>query len=291
MITVFTPTYNRAYIIGELYHSLCKQSCKEFEWLVVDDGSTDNTAELIEQFQAEKKIDIRYIRKQNRGKHSAINLGVQEAQGELFFIVDSDDRLSPDTIKILNTLYSAIKDNNSFAGVAGVRVNKLNERIGGRFPASPIDCTALEIRNKYKIKGDLAEAYKTEVLKKYPFPTFEGERFVTEALIWNQIAVDGYKLRYTDCKIYQCEYLNDGLTVQMTRLRQNNPQATALYYSEYYKMPIPLAERIKTAINYWRFAPFNKVSLSEKIRKIGIKSMYAIPLGCIFYLKDKLTVK
>lgn len=287
MITVFTPTYNRAYIIGELYKSLCEQSCKDFEWLVIDDGSTDNTKELIEKFITDNKVKIRYIYKENGGKHTAINLGVKNAKGDLFFIVDSDDHLTTDAVEWIITNSRDIINDERFAGLSGVRIHPDGKRIGGEFNPSVIECNALEIRNKYHIKGDLAEIYKTDVLRKFPFPIFDNELFVTEALIWNRIANKGYKLRYTDKKIYLCEYRNDGLTAKMTRLRQNNPKATAQYYSEYYKIPTPLKEQIKTAINYWRFAPYHKISYTQKIKQIGFSSIYAIPMGFIYYLIDQ----
>lgn len=290
MITVFTPTYNRAYIIDKLYKSLCQQTCKDFEWLVVDDGSTDNTKELINSFITENKIIIRYIHKENGGKHTAINLGVKEAHGELFFIVDSDDHLTNDAIEWIRDNSQEIINNNRYAGLSGIRVTPNGDRIGGGFFPSVIECSALEIRNKLHIKGDLAEIYKTAILRQYPFPIFKNEKFVTEALIWNRVAIN-YILRYTNKAVYICEYRNDGLTAQMTKLRKLNPQATALYYSEYYTMPIPLKEQIKTAINYWRFAPYNKTSFFRKIKQIGIISMYAIPLGYAYYIIDKLSTR
>lgn len=287
MITVFTPTYNRAYIIDKLYQSLCQQTCNDFEWLVVDDGSTDNTQELINSYISEKKITIRYIHKKNGGKHTAINLGVKEAKGELFFIVDSDDHLINDAVEWIKKNSQEIINDSRYAGLSGVRISINGNRIGGKFAPSIINCSALDIRNKFNIKGDLAEIYKTDVLRQYPFPVFENEKFVTEALIWNRIATDGYILKYTNKAIYKCEYRDDGLTTQMTKLRKNNPKATAAYYSEYYKCHIPTLQKIKTAINYWRFAPYNKISFLNKVSQIGMKSIYGIPMGYAYYLIDK----
>lgn len=288
MITVFTPTYNRAYIIGQLYASLCEQTSGDFEWLVVDDGSTDDTENTIRSFIDEGKIAIRYIRQTNGGKHSAINRGAAEARGVLFFIVDSDDVLSPDAIEKLSMYYRQIEDDANFAGISGVRINKSGERIGGAFPSAAIDCTALEIRLKYGIKGDLAEAYKTDVLKRYPFPTFDGERFCPEALVWNRIAADRLKLRYTSEPIYVCEYIADGLTAKITRIRMESPKASLLYYAELYGYDIPFLSKVKAAVNYWRFAPCEKGSLSDKIKRIGLSTLPIIPVGYMFHLKDIL---
>ena len=288
LITVFTPTYNRAYILPVLYHSLLAQTSSNFEWLIVDDGSQDNTKELIQQFVDEKQINIRYIYQPNGGKHSAINRGVQNAQGELFFIVDSDDNLSSNAIEVLQTEYKAIQSDVEFAGISGVRVDFDGHRIGGDFPYSRIDCSALEIRMKYGIKGDLAEAYKTDILKKYPFPIYPSEYFVPEALIWNRIALH-YKIRYINSPIYRCQYRSDGLTAQITRLRQKSPRASLQYYSELCAMPIPIYQKIKALTNYWRFAPCLKTeSVKIKMNRIGVIGSLFIVVGYICYIFDNI---
>ena len=156
IITVFTPTYNRAYLIGELYESLCNQSCKDFEWLVVDDGSTDDTEVLINSFIAENKINIYYAKQPNGGKHRAINRGVRLAKGELFFIVDSDDQLPCESIQSVLTYYLQIKNDMSFAGVCGLKYFFSGKRIGGEVSFSVIDCSFVEFRTVHKVKGDLA---------------------------------------------------------------------------------------------------------------------------------------
>ena len=126
LVTVFTPTYNRAYILEQLYRSLCSQTCKNFEWLIVDDGSTDNTCELVALWSQENKFSIRYYLQKNGGKHRAINKGVELAQGELFYIVDSDDQLPPNSINDILCIYSDVCDDDSFAGVCEIIHISLN---------------------------------------------------------------------------------------------------------------------------------------------------------------------
>jgi len=288
MITVFTPTYNRAYIIGQLYRSLCEQTSNDFEWLIVDDGSTDSTETTIRSFIEEDKIAIRYIKQPNGGKHRAINRGVNKAAGELFFIVDSDDHLAADAIEKLSVHYDKIASDKNFAGISGVRIDKSGKRIGGEFPFESIDCTALDIRLKYGIKGDLAEAYKTDVLKRNPFPTFDGEKFCPEALVWNRIAADGLKLRYTAEPIYICEYIADGLTAKITRIRMESPKASLLHYAELYGYDIPFLAKIKAAVNFWRFAPCGKGRFSDLVKQIGRSTIPLLPTGYLFHLKDKI---
>ena len=128
LITVFTPAYNRGYIIGKLYESLRRQSFRDFEWLVVDDGSTDDTGTLLAGFIAENKIPIRYFRQENGGKHRAINRGVREARGELFFIVDSDDHLADDALERVAFHYGNVRNDANFAGVSGVCAAESGEK-------------------------------------------------------------------------------------------------------------------------------------------------------------------
>lgn len=285
MVTIFTPTYNRGYIISSLYDSLCNQTIKKFEWLIVDDGSTDNTEELIQNFIAEAKIKIRYYRQRNSGKHVAINNGVMHARGELFFIVDSDDYLEKNAIERLLHYYEQIRDNNNFVGVSGTRISFSGKRIGGEFQYRTLDCSPIALRMTYKISGDMAEAFKTEVLKKYPFPVFDGEKFCPEALIWNRLSLK-YCIRYFNEGIYKCEYRSDGLTAKIIKLRMHSPLSSRLYYSELYKMKIPIMQKIKAAINFWRFACCSKLKFSDACKQISCFTLLFFPISFIYHIVD-----
>lgn len=254
MITIFTPTYNRAYLLPKLYESLCNQTCKDFEWLVVDDGSTDDTNKLFEDWISMSKISIRYIYQQNGGKHRAINRGVKEAIGNLFFIVDSDDYLRCDAIEIiLHNFYSVEKD-DSVGGVSGMRVYPDGKRIGGETFFDKIICTFYELRYKHHVHGDLAEVYRTSVMQEFPFPEINGERFCPEEYVWAQISRK-YKVLFFNKKIYVCDYLDDGLTASITRIRINSPIGTTRTYEEICKShsQLSVSYHIKSAINFWRF--------------------------------------
>lgn len=246
LITVFTPTYNRAYTLRRLYKSLCSQTNNYFEWVVIDDGSTDDTELLINEFVAESKIQILYRKQTNGGKHRAINRGVEIASGELFFIVDSDDYLAPDAIETISKEYNEIKKETKFGGLSGLRAYPNGEKIGGEETWQTIDCNSIELRYKHNVKGDMAEVIRTTVLKEFPFPEIEGEKFCPEALIWNRIA-SKYIIRHFYKKIYYCEYLPDGLTQKIINVRMNSPIASAMYYLELFKAPISLAQRINAA--------------------------------------------
>lgn len=285
MITVFTSTYNRAYIIENLYQSLCQQSYKDFEWLIIDDGSTDDTEKIVTSLMKKKEVVIYYVKQPNGGKHRAINRGVQLAQGELFFIVDSDDQLYSNALAEIMHYYEDIKYNGSFAGICGLKTFFDGRVVGGEFQYTLLDCSPLDLRLKYHVKGDMAEVFKTDVLKKYPFPTFDGEKFCPEALVWNRISLK-YKLRYVNDPIYRCEYRPDGLTAKIVRLRMNNPQASLLYYSELYQMNIPFLQKVKAAINYWRFSFSSHLSFFMHLKQIGFLSLFMYPIGLLFHLRD-----
>ncbi len=227
MITVFTPTYNRGYIIDKLYKSLLSQTNKNFEWIVIDDGSVDNTEEYFSEItKNENPFKIIYVKQQNGGKHRAINRGVKMARGELFFIVDSDDYLLDDAIEKLYLWKGTLDGSKKWMGISGLRGYSADRRIGGAGDGKKyIDAKNTE-REKYDLCGDKAEAYFTDVLKKYPFPEFEGENFITEETVINLIALDGYYIRWFSEVIYICDYLEDGLTKSGESIFIKNPQGT-----------------------------------------------------------------
>lgn len=216
MITVLTPTYNRAYTLSNAYDSLQKQTDYNFEWVIVDDGSTDGTEELVQGWLDEKRFHISYYKQPNGGKHRAVNFGVKKALGEYILILDSDDTLTSDCISFFQKHIPEV-ESNEFAGLAGLRgSSRRNEAIGGQEDdGSYVDATNIE-RIKYHLGGDKAEAYKTSIMKKYPFPEFKGEKFLAEGASWDRIALDGYKIRWYKHIIYECEYLEDGLTKNKT---------------------------------------------------------------------------
>lgn len=281
-ITVFTPTYNRAYALPRLYETLKAQIFRDFEWLIVDDGSSDNTEKLLQEWIKESHLLIRYIKTPNGGKHRAINRGVTLAKGELFFIVDSDDWLPKDSLYWINSHYEEIKNDDNFAGVAASRCYSDGRVIGSAVPRSVIDTDVVSFREKYRIYGDMAEAWKTKVLRLYPFPEFPGEMFITEAVVWDRIAKK-YILRYFNKSIYTCEYLPDGLTKNIRAHHRNSPRGTMLFYSEQMMDGrLRWISRMKAAANYWRYTMKYK----------GVRSKipfwaYAFMLpGYLFYMID-----
>lgn len=230
LCTVVTPTFNRGYIIDKLYNSLLKQTNKSFEWIIVDDGSTDDTEQIVNNcINKTSSFPIKYYKKKNGGKHTAINYALNKAKGKYFFIVDSDDYLPDNAIDIVFKWFDSIKDEDNFAGIGGLRIDfKTKQVIGTTFEGEYQDCTSLE-RNGYNILGDKAEVFYTSLLKKYRFPEFENEKFLSEAVVWNKIAADGYKIRWFNEGIYMCKYRSDGLTNNLLDNYAKSPKGFSLY--------------------------------------------------------------
>ena len=230
-LTVCTPTFNRAYILNSLYQSLQKQTCKDFEWLIIDDGSSDNTEDLVAGWiNSESDFPVRYIKKENEGKCRAINLGLDNADCELFVVIDSDDTLTSDAVEKILTLEAGIKNKENFCGVGFNLGTSENSTQNNLFNGDYKDATLLD---RYTfLNGEKALVFYTEVHKKYKYPIFENEKFMTEAVVWNRIANDGYQMRFSNDIICIYEYRNDGLTNAGISLFINNPFGYGLWLKE-----------------------------------------------------------
>ena len=285
-LTVFTPTYNRAYIIENLYRSLRRQTCHDFEWLVVDDGSTDGTKALFEAWQREENsFPIRYVYQENGGKHRAINRGLDLAEGELFFVVDSDDYLTDDAVEWIIDFAAKLPKGRKFAGICGIKADENGKDLGKSFSGEFVDCTSLE-RTKYGIDGDKAEVFYTDILRNYPFPEFENEKFITEAVVWDRIAADGYKLRFSNKIIYIAEYRNDGLTSQGLDLYYRNPLGYALYLNQarkYHKFSAGVQRYFD--VEYYLNCK-DAMNLQEISERLGILSVKLIAQVALYKMRS-----
>ncbi len=270
-ITVFTPTYNRAYIINQLYESLQRQNFLDFEWLVVDDGSVDKTEELFTTWINKKnKFPIRYFKKNNGGKCRAINYALDLAKGRLFFVVDSDDYLADDALKKIIAWEKSLPKDEKFCGVAGNLGISPDSTPNTLFEAEYYDGTLLD---RYRnIDGERALVFYTELHRKYRYPEYLGEKFMTEAVIYNRMANDGYKMRFFNDIIWIYEYRNDGLTKAGNSLFVNNPRGYGLWLKEKVLfMKFSLIERIKV---YYAFS----CDLAEKYDCKTIAESIEIPV-------------
>lgn len=286
MITIFTPTYNRAALLKHLYVSLYNQTNKDFEWLIVDDGSSDNTKAVVSEITAEKILNIRYYQKPNGGKHTAINMGAELAQGELFFIVDSDDALVPEAVETILAEWETVKDKNlcgmSFLRGA-YRDNKFVSRAESVFPKDRFISNFIDVKYNHGSSADNAEVWVTECLKKHPFNVYPGERFMSEGMVWIRLAKERDML-FVNKIIYICEYLEGGLTLQGKKLRFLCPKGGIEGSLETMSHHFNLKMRIKQTLLYIVYSKFDGRGVVDML-KCPYKGLVAmcLPAGYALY--------
>ena len=290
-ITVFTPTYNRAHTLQRLYNTLQKQTFTDFEWLVIDDGSTDQTSILFDKWISEKNyFSINYHLKENGGKHTAINLGLDKAQGKLFFTVDSDDILTIDALDKVNSWADSLPENEKFCGVVGNMGISLTKTPNAIFNGEWREASLLERYPEVSditIDGERAYVFFTEIHKKYRYPEFENEKFITEAVAWNRMANDGYKVRVYNDIIYIYKFLEGGLTLSGNKIFIENPKGYGLWLKERSKFcNYGLFLRLKTIYSYF-VSEKDKISYHEIAENIGTQK-YIITILSIFYKIKRL---
>lgn len=288
-ITVFTPTYNRATTLERLYKSLQKQTFTDFEWLVIDDGSKDETSSLFEKWMNEKNnFPIYYYLKENGGKHTAINFALDKANGELFFTADSDDYLTEDALEKVNKWANSLPKNEKFCGVVGNWGFSANDTPNTLFDGDFRDATLLERYPEFSespIDGERAFVFFTDIHKKYKYPEYKNEKFMTEAVTWNRMAHDGYKVRVFNDIIYIYKYLPGGLSLSGFQLFYDNPKGYGLWLKEKAEyLNYNYNKKISLYYGYF-FTQKNKLSIKEIAENIG--SSYFIIKILYFYYKVK----
>lgn len=218
--TVFTPTYNRAHTLPRVYSSLRCQTFRDFEWLVIDDGSTDSTPQLLNAWRTKSDFPIRYLWQENRGKHVVFNRGVQEAGGELFLTLDSDDACVPRALERFKHYWDAIPDGHRshFSAVTALCMDQHGKLIGSKFPQDVTDSDSLEIRYRFKVKGEKWGFHRTSVLRQFPFPAIEGVKVVPEGVVWAAVA-RRFKTRFVNepLRIYWADEFGSGSSGQLTK--------------------------------------------------------------------------
>lgn len=208
-ITVFTPTFNREKTLKRVYNSLLNQTYKDFIWIIVDDGSKDNTKNIVNDFVKENKIDIKYIYQENQGKHIAINTALNVVDTEFFIIADSDDSFLPESLEVFVKYWEDIPydKRKEYKGIiARCFDSKTKKPIGKFFDEKVVDCTELEAKFKYKLSGEKWSFFRTEVMKEFSFPEIEGLKFYPETIIWQKMSRK-YKTRYINIPLR--EYFRD----------------------------------------------------------------------------------
>lgn len=287
--TIFTPTYNRKELLKNLYESLKNQTYKDFEWIIVNDGSSDGTELSVRQFLDEKILDIKYFYKENGGKQRAYNYGVEKARGELFICLDSDDKYVDNALETILKYWKKYENDREIAGMGYLSIYENGEVIGTKFPKDEMITTQFDIYNKYKVKGDKGLMFRTKILKQFPFPVFKGEKFTTEAVVYNRIS-EKYKMLYINEKIEIKEYQGDGLTSKYNELLMRNPQGQALYHNERNRHKMTFKEKIFNNAVYYKFCKtagynFKKIIIEAESRFFLLIS---IPIGYYMWWKEKI---
>lgn len=282
-ITIFTPTYNRSYILPKLYKSLISQTCKDFVWLIVDDGSTDNTSTLVRDWIEENKIIIEYYKQENQGKSIAHNKGVELTNTELFVCVDSDDYLSNFAVENILNFWST-ENTSKTIGILAFRGNPKGYSIT-TIKNNIIKSTTLnKAYTDYGLKGDTMLVYRTDIISKYRFPKFENEKFVPEGYLYDLMDKDGDLLLLRKV-LYYCEYLNDGYTKNMAELLLKNPKGYLAYIDQRLEFDNKIKDKIINTIKYSAISIAIKKQEFIKNSAYPIITIATLPLAYILYMK------
>lgn len=285
-LTIFTPTYNRAYCLHLGYEALCRQTSKDFVWLIVDDGSTDNTAAMVKEWQAEGKVNIIYHFQENLGMHGAHNTAYRLIDTELNTCIDSDDYMPDDAVeKILRCWIE--KGNDEVAGIIGLDTTFDGELIGKPLPKN-IERTTLTRYYSEGGAGDKKLVYRTEVVKRYPpYPIFPGEKYLSLGWLYEQIDQD-YELLILNEPLVRVEYQPDGSTMNMLRQYIRNPRGFAFIRKSSMVLAPTAKRRFIEAVHYVSSSLISRNShfIQESPQKL--LTVCAIPLGLALYAYIKL---
>ena len=281
-ITVFTPTYNRAYTLSKCYKSLKQQTCKDFVWLIIDDGSTDNTQELVEEWITENEIEIQYHYQKNQGMHGAHNTAYELIETELNVCIDSDDYMPQDAIEKITDCWNSIKS-DKLAGIAALDAYENELVIGDKFPNHLKTSKYFDLYHKHALKGDKKLIYRTELTKKYPYPIFEGEKYVGLGYKYAKLD-EQYELYLLNEVVCIVEYMDDGSSRNMLKQYRLNPKGFRFIRIEDMKNPNGSFKfKFKSAIHYVSSSLLskNKHFISQSPCK-GL-TILAIPFGFGLY--------
>lgn len=281
-LTIFTPTYNRREKLNELYHSLCIQTCKKFIWMIVDDGSIDDTGKMVSEWKKECDFEISYIYQSNRGKYIAHNRGVEACTTDWFVCIDSDEHLFAESVAIIYREWENYEKDSKVAGIAAPR--KMKDGVGFAELSLPEYGTLQELYVKHHYFGETALIYRTAVLKAFLFPEVENEKFMKESVVYWEIDRK-YMMRY--CPEFLCEgsYLSDGLTNNIISQQVKSPNCTLLHYKVSSAYKLKLIERIKAYGCYLAWRDYFKLTDGFRTYKISLPVRVCGWLLCPRYKK------
>lgn len=291
--TVFIPTYNREATIERALDSVTQQTFRDFELVIVDDGSSDATEEIVTVWRPEQTFPITYVKQENQGQHIAVNTGVKYATGELFVRLDSDDALTPRALEILHAHWLAIPEAEraGFAGVEGLTAFFDGTVAGTPFPDDVIDADYVTLRSHHRIKGDKKNALRTDLLREWPYPQFEGERHMRPSWLLKNLS-QRHRFRYVNDVIEWIEYQPGGLSADRFTLRMRNPRGYRQYHQEEvnrHSASKPLSDRVTNCASYIRYSLHAGIPWREQYRAIREHWLWwlSLPAGLSKWLTDR----
>lgn len=282
-VAVVTTVYNRKDLMKRLYNSLLSQSNKDFEWYIVNDGSTDNLEELIDEIKKENKIKVIYIYQENGGKHRALNKAMSVIKNELTIIVDSDDYLTEDAIETINKYYEKYKDDNDICGFCFLRAFSDGKINGPKFKEDEYKADYYTCRINENVGGDKAEVVFTKCLKEYPFLEVPGEKFLSERYLWGKLGLK-YKMIYINKVIYNGDYLEDGLAKNHLRKKYESPIGFIETQKILCNKRVKFSKRLWPMIYYIAYSKIAKRSFKYQYNDVEFKFLFlALYLPGLFY--------
>lgn len=282
LLSVITPIFNRADLLPGCYESLRKQTCMDFEWIIVDDGSSDDTEAVVQGFEP-ADFSVTYIKKENGGKHTALNASYPYIRGKYVLILDSDDYLTPNAVERAKACWQIYEDREEVGIVIFQRGKSLGEPLCiVRDYDQPVDI--LRYKRTAVHSMDCCEVLRAELLKKYPFPVFEGERFVAECALWNRVALT-HKCVYINEVIYICEYLEGGLTDSGRPMRIRNPRGGMFICNLRMGSNNFMSQRIKYGLLYTCYGHFAGMTPAEMAKQCSNPGVMwvCLPFGWALY--------
>jgi glycosyltransferase involved in cell wall biosynthesis len=288
-ITVFTPTYNRAYCLFQLYESLTNQSNQNFIWMIIDDGSTDNTKELVHSWTEENKIEVQYFYKDNGGMHSAHNEAYKNITTAFNVCIDSDDKMPTNAIDLILSKIKVLQPHH--AGIIGLDANLNGKIIGSKIPSDISETTVAELYQKYKVTGDKKLVIKTEIVKQFPkYPVYKGEKLVPLGTLYLQID-QKYKWLCSNEVYCIVEYLPDGSSGTILKQYKKSPRGFA--YNRIIKMQYATSfvEKFKNAIHFVSSALFAKDIKMLFSNPFLLYKLFAIPFGVVLNMYIRFKIK
>ncbi|MGK0545749.1 glycosyltransferase family A protein [Halomonas cupida] len=283
LVTIFTPTYNRSDLLECCYKSLVSQTSKNFIWQIIDDGSTDDTESKVASWINESAIEIKYLKKNNEGKASAINLSVDITETELWLCLDSDDYLTDDAIAIIESNYPEIAETDSVCGVFSLRASPDGASMQGvDIPETVQFATQGFIRYILKIPPEYAHVFKTEVIKKFSYPVVDGEKYFPLSYVFDQLD-QHYSYKIIHKKFMVCQYQSDGITLNKRNLIKKNPIGYMLYKRQLMVLAPTLRERTLACSTYVTGCLLSGHPRIVRDSPRRFLTLLCLPIGCLDY--------